>query len=146
MIDQLEAKLIPFEKLLNTLSPPNGWIKAIRTTLGMSLQQFGNKLGISKQSASEIETREQDGSITLKSLRDAASAMDMNLVYGLVPKDGSLNALIERKAREIATEIVLRTSNSMRLEDQENSKERLAKAIDQRTEELKREMPKILWD
>jgi predicted DNA-binding mobile mystery protein A len=146
MIDQLEEKMTPYGQQLTTSMPPSGWIKAIRTTLGMSLQQFGNKLGISKQSASEIEKREQDGSITLKSLRDAASAMDMDLVYGLVPKDGSLNALIERKAREIATEIVMRTSNSMRLEDQENSQERLAKAIEQRTEELKREIPKILWD
>lgn len=41
--------------------------------------------------------------------------------------DGSLDALIERKAKALATEIVLRTSNSMKLEDQENSMYRIEK-------------------
>jgi len=62
------------------------------------------------------------------------------------PKDGSLDALIDRKARELATKIVLRTSNTMRLEDQENSRERIQKAIEERTEALKNEMPRSLWD
>lgn len=48
---------------------------------------------------------------------------DMELIYGLIPNDGSLEALIDRRARELAIKIVSRTSNSMKLEDQENSKE-----------------------
>ena len=60
----------------------------------------------------------------------------MDLVYALVPKDGSLDALIERKARELAIKIVSRTSNTMRLEDQENSTERIKKAIDEGATEL----------
>ncbi|WP_316846144.1 hypothetical protein [Pedobacter psychrodurus] len=72
--------------------------------------------------------------------------MNMELVYGFVPKAGSLDAMIEEKANELATKIVLRTSNTMKLEDQENFKERVEKAINERTEELKKEMPKILWD
>jgi hypothetical protein len=47
---------------------------------------------------------------------------------------------------EIAKEIVLRTSNTMQLEDQENSKERIEKSIKNKTEEIKTEMPKYLWD
>jgi len=34
----------------------------------------------------------------------------------------------------------------MKLEDQENSENRIKKAIDERTAFLKNEMPKILWD
>ncbi|RED96678.1 mobile mystery protein A [Marinoscillum furvescens] len=146
LIDQMNAKLKPFEPLAQVVPPPTGWIKAVRTALGISLQQLGNKLAISKQSASEIEQREKDGSITLKSLREAANALEMTLVYGFVPKDGSLDSLIEKKAKALATRIVSRTSNTMKLEDQENSAERIKKAIDQRTDELKREIPKILWD
>ncbi len=126
--------------------PPTGWIKAVRAALGMSLQQLGNKLSITKQSITDIERREKDGLITIKTLRDAANGLDMELVYGFVPKDGSLEALIERKAQELATQIVLRTSNTMKLEDQGNSKKRIQKAIEERTESLKNEMPKILWD
>ena len=53
----------------------------------------------------------------------------MQLVYGFVPNDGSLDALIERKASELAAKIVHRTSNTMKLEDQENSKDRIEKAL-----------------
>jgi len=70
----------------------------------------------------------------------------MELVYGFVPNDGTLEALIEKRARELATKIVLRTSNTMRLENQGNSDKRIELAINERTEEIKNEMPKILWD
>ena len=70
----------------------------------------------------------------------------MQLVYGLVPKDGSIEALIDRKARELALRIVSRTSNSMKLEDQENTKQRLKKAIEERAAIIKNELPKMLWD
>ena len=135
-----------FTGLVKVVPPPTGWIKAIRTSLGMSLLQLGNRLSVTKQSVRDMERREQEGSITIKALREAAKALDMQLVYGLVPLDGSLEKLIERKAKELATEIVMRTSNSMRLEDQENTQERIQKAIDERTSLLKNEMPKILWD
>jgi hypothetical protein len=70
----------------------------------------------------------------------------MELVYGFVPNDGTLEALIEKRARELATKIVLRTSNTMRLENQGNSDQCIELAINERTEEIKNEMPKILWD
>jgi len=70
----------------------------------------------------------------------------MQLVYGFVPNDGSLDALIERKAKDLATQIVLRTSNTMKLEDQENTRQRIEKAIEERAFILRNEMPKILWD
>ena len=70
----------------------------------------------------------------------------MELVYGFVPKDGSLDALIDRKAKELATQIVLRTSNTMKLEEQQNSPQRIQKAIEERTAAIKYEMPKMLWD
>jgi predicted DNA-binding mobile mystery protein A len=94
----------------------------------------------------EIEQREKDGSITLKNLREAGKALDMELVYGFIPKEESLEKMIEKKAYEIAREIVMRTSHSMMLEDQENSKQRIEKAIKERAEEIKNEMPGYLWD
>ncbi len=145
-IQQLDRKIQAIAGLQSITPPPFGWIKAIRTALGMSLQQLGNKLSVTKQSVKEIEEREKEGAITLKTLRETAKALDMELVYGFVPKDGSLEKLINRKARELAKQIVLRTSNSMKLEDQENSAVRIEKAIDERTELIKYEMPKSLWD
>jgi len=145
-IEQLESKIKVYAPITKIAIPPTGWIKAVRLALGMSLKQLANRISITKQSVQEMEQREKDGSISLKSLREAARALDMELVYGFVPKDGSLDALIDRKSRELATRIVSRTSNTMKLEDQENSETRLKKAIEQRTSLLKHEMPKILWD
>ena len=145
-LQQLNNKMLGFTTLKQVAVPPTGWIKAIRTALGMSMQQLGNKLSVSKQGILDIEKREKEGAITIKSLREIALAMDMQLVYGFVPKDGSLDALIDRKAKELATQIVLRTSNTMKLEDQGNSNKRIQKAIEERAASIKDEMPKILWD
>lgn len=145
-LEQLESKIKVYVPITKVAVPPTGWIKAVRLGLGMTLQQLANRISISKQSVLEMEKREKDGSISLKLLRDSARALDMELVYGFVPKDGTLDALIERKARELAVKIVSRTSNTMKLEDQENSENRIKKAIDERTALLKNEMPKILWD
>ncbi|MBN8665096.1 MAG: mobile mystery protein A [Chitinophagales bacterium] len=145
-IQQLGRKMQAYAQLQTLVPPPTGWIKAVRTAIGMSMQQLGNRLSITRQSAQEIEQREQDGSITLKSLREAAHAMDMELVYGFVPKDGSIDQLIERRAKALAKEIVLRTSHSMRLEDQENSQERIQQAIEERAMMIQQELPKALWD
>jgi len=145
-LQQLNNKMLKFASLKQVAIPPTGWIKAIRTAFGMSMQQLGNKLSITKQGIMDIEKREKEGSITIKSLMELGRALDMQLVYGFVPNNGSLDALIERRATDLATKIVLRTSNTMTLEDQGNSKYRIKKAIKERAEEIKNEMPKILWD
>jgi predicted DNA-binding mobile mystery protein A len=112
----------------------------------MSLRQLGNKMSITPQSVRDLEKREEEKTVTLKALTEAAEALDMTLVYGFIPKDGSLEKFIERKAYEKAQEIVRRTSTTMKLEDQENSKVRLEQAAAEMAEEIKREMPKTLWD
>ncbi|MND44590.1 hypothetical protein D3C80_354320 [compost metagenome] len=145
-LQQLNSKMLGFASLKHVAMPPTGWIKAIRTTIGMTMQQLGNKLNVSKQGVMDIEKREKDGSITIKSLREIARAMDMQLVYGFVPNDGSLDALIEKRATDLATQIVMRTANTMKLEDQANSKKRIEAAIKERATAIQNEMPKILWD
>lgn len=143
---QLSRKIAEFERLTGALPPAGGWLKAIRTALGVSLEQLGNKLEISRQSVMALEIREKSQSITLRSLAEAAEAMDLQLVYALVPKDGTLDALIERKAEELARKIVTRTSQSMKLEGQENSADRLVEAFEERKADILQKMPKALWD
>ena len=145
-LQQLNSKILSFASLKKVVMPPTGWIKAIRTAIGMSMQQLGNKLNVSKQGIMDMEKREIEGSITIRSLREIARALDMQLVYGFVPNDGSLDALIEKRAKELATQIVMRTANTMKLEDQANSKKRIEAAIKERTAAIQSEMPKILWD
>lgn len=146
LIEQVDRKLGVFSDIKNEPIPQNGWIHTVRTTLRMSLRQFGERLNMNPSSAKEIELREVSGALTLRSLRNAANALDMQLVYGLAPKGKSLEEMIEKRAIKLAEEIVLRTSHTMSLEDQENSKERIRKAIQTQAEELKNEMPRMFWD
>jgi len=70
-IEQLESKIKVYTPITKIAVPPTGWLKAVRLALGMSLQQLANRISITKQSVQEMEQREKDGSISLKSLREA---------------------------------------------------------------------------
>ncbi|MCZ7556090.1 MAG: mobile mystery protein A [Bacteroidia bacterium] len=144
--EQLDRKLGGLRPLLQTPMPDRGWIHAIRRALGMSLRQLAVRMDISPQSVKEMEDREAEGSITLKRLREAAEAMDLYLVYFVIPKEQSLGRMISKQAESLARSIVLRTATSMELEEQGVSEERIASAVRAKTEELIREMPRYLWD
>jgi predicted DNA-binding mobile mystery protein A len=146
LIEQADRKLAAFRPLGSINIPEKGWIHTIRVALGMSLRQLSNRLRITPQSVKEIEVRESKGSITIKGLKEVGAALDMQLVYGFIPKDHTIEDMIEKRAIEIAKSIVMRTSNTMQLEEQENSKARIEKAIKNRAEEIKTKMPKYLWD
>jgi DNA-binding XRE family transcriptional regulator len=64
-LQQLNNKMWRFATLKQVATPPTGWIKAIRTTIGISMQQLGNKLNISKQAILDKEKREKDGFIII---------------------------------------------------------------------------------
>ena len=145
-LEQLDKKLQKLAVIADSDLPPNGWIYSIRTTLNMSLAQLGKRLKKTAQSVKEIEERERDKSLTLKRLIEFAEALNLRFVYGFVPKDSSIENLIEKRATEVAREIVMRTSHTMSLEDQQNSDARLQNAIKDRAEKIKQEMPKFLWD
>tara|TARA_B110000503_G_C7121042_1_gene402547 strand:+ start:194 stop:658 length:465 start_codon:yes stop_codon:yes gene_type:complete len=146
VLDQTDKKLVLFQSLKTVVMPPKGWVNTMRTALKMSLRQLGIRMNFSAQNIKQIEEREVNGTISINSLREVANAMDMQLVYGFVSKHESLEQMIEKRAKELATEIVMRTNNTMTLEDQQNSTERIGKAITQKTNEIKSEMPKYLWD
>ena len=124
--------------------PSKGWIHTLRTTLGMSLTQLGKRLNTSPQVIHNFEKREADMTITLGKLKELGEAMGLKFVYGFVP-DGSLEDMVEARARKLATKIVMSTSRQMALEDQKVREKRLKEAINERTEELMRTIPKNLW-
>jgi predicted DNA-binding mobile mystery protein A len=146
LIEQLDRKLSVFNPAENVIMPSKGWLNAIRVSLNMTLQQLGQRLSITPQSVKDLEMREAAGNISIGRLREAAKAMNMKLVYGLVPVDGSIEKMVEKRAMVLAREIVLRTSNSMKLEDQQNSNERIDRAIKEKAMEIKDELPKYIWE
>jgi predicted DNA-binding mobile mystery protein A len=132
--------------LVNQATPPAGWINTIRTALGMSLRQLADRLGKKPQTIKKLEKSEENSTITLQSLKEIAEALDMKLIYALVPKQNDLADLVAKKAEEKAKDIVNRSEITMSLEDQEIGRARVMDAYTQKKNELINEMPKFLWD
>ncbi|SNR43540.1 mobile mystery protein A [Lutibacter agarilyticus] len=146
LIEQLDQKLKHFQKTEMVLVPDKGWINTIRMALNMTMAQLGAKLNITRQGVKSIEESEAKGTISLNSLKDIAEVLDLKFVYGFVPKDGTIDNLINSKSEKLARKIVLRTNQNMKLEDQGIGDKKINDSIIDLADEIKREMRKSLWD
>ncbi|MFA5807359.1 MAG: mobile mystery protein A [bacterium] len=145
ILEQLTDNVNRFRQLKDTPHPVKGWIRAIREALGMSGVQFAKRLGVSPQRVATLEKAEVAGAVTIRSMRQAAEALDCVFVYALVPRS-SMKDTVRRQALEVARERLKHTSHTMLLEDQQLSKEKMRKALDAAVKELVDAMPKELWD
>jgi predicted DNA-binding mobile mystery protein A len=98
-------------------APPRGWIRAIRTALGMSTVQLARRMGVSQPSVVGMEQSESIGRIQLDTLHRAAEALQCRLVYVLVPNE-PLESMVQKRARQIAEGYLNATEHSMKLEGQ----------------------------
>jgi predicted DNA-binding mobile mystery protein A len=112
-----------FKKMCFETKPKNGWIKTIRQALSMPLAFVANKLNISEQSVNQLENNEAFETISLKSLRRLAEAIDCELHYAIIPRERSLQKIIKNRAEFKARLIIKEVNKTMELEDQkiENS-------------------------
>ncbi len=143
--DQLDETLDKL-KVLKYFNPPAfGWVKAIRTGLGMSGRQLANRIGVTKQSISRIEQDEVAGAITLKTLRKVAEGLDCVLVYGFVPRT-SLGNRVKERSEEVARDRLHRVNQTMTLERQEIKSESIEKIIEEDIKKMVEKTPRNLWD
>lgn len=140
---QLDEKLVPLRQALPSV-PRGGWIKSIRTALGMSSVQLAERLGVLQSTVSRLEKSECDGTVTLSSLRKAAEALDCEVRYVLVPR-GSLEEKVRARATEIAAEDLGRVRRTMALEDQLPGDDASREQQEERRDELLRGSWRNLW-
>ncbi len=112
---QLDARLAAHPR---PAPPRDGWIRAIREALGMTLAQLGARLGVTPQSVQDLEVRERDGTITLERLRQAADALGCDVVVTVVPRT-SLEAIVATQARARLLAERAHVVHTMRLEAQD---------------------------
>lgn len=145
VIDQLDSTLKKFNSVKHLFPPRNGWIKAIRSALGMSSKQLAKRLGVSTQRMSFLEHNETTGAVTIETMRKAAEQLDCFFVYGIVPKQTLKNIVIKR-ATHIAKKIIKQSSQTMLLEQQNISKQEEKKMLKDKVEELTSKIPSYLWE
>lgn len=114
---QLDASLTSLSGGVLPVRPVDGWLRSVREALGMSLEVFGRRLGMSKQSARAMEVAERDESITIKRLRRAAAALGCEVHIVLVPVL-PLEDQVAASAYAAARSEVERVQHLMVLEDQ----------------------------
>jgi hypothetical protein len=62
------------------------WLKSVREALFLSAASVSLNMNCKRTAFTQIEQQEIKGAITLNKLKEAAAALDCDLVYGLVPK------------------------------------------------------------
>lgn len=125
--------------------PPYGWVRAIREALGMTPQKLAEKMGVTRPRVNTLEKAEVGGSTTLRTLREAAEAMDCVLVYAIVPRT-SLDSIVRDQAEKRADTELARFHHTMRLENQAMDARDLADERERLVREILRGSTRRLWD
>lgn len=173
-IRNLDYALVKYKDAKNIDPPLGGWINKIRTTIRMSLKQLGDRIeepilneeriivdykkaSVTPQAILEYEKNEANGTITLKSLRKIAKALNLKFVYGFVPLErtgiitnhsDSLFSMIENKAKKAAEEFYQKEENKINFDGETNIEyEKLMKIVihKKKTEIINKHL-QTLWD
>lgn len=142
---RLDERLARLRRLDEGEPPRGGWLRTIRSALGMSAGQLAKRLEITQQSVSHLERREARGAATLMALRKAADALDCTLVYALVPRR-PLAEMRERQAFTTARTLTARVAHTMRLEEQGVESSTTGRMTTELADELLRSGSRRIWD
>lgn len=95
---KLAAAARGFPRLNPRLIPKQGWVREIRDALGISQAQLAARAGIARATVQQMERAEGRRRITLASLDRLAQAMECQVAFAIVPKNGTLQDIRARQA------------------------------------------------
>lgn len=122
---ELDRRFAASERDTIRARPHSGWIKAIRTALGMSQRDLAARLGVSDAAVHKLERSEQEARISIGKLAEVAAALDCTVIYAVVP-NSSLEDTVQRQARRVAAVRLGYVATTMSLEDQSVAPDRRA--------------------
>jgi predicted DNA-binding mobile mystery protein A len=143
-LQELSESLTLPEPVRAVQRPRTGWLRAVRTALGMPQSYLARELGVTTGAIAKYEAGEAAGSISLATLRKAANAMEYDLVYALVPRT-SMDEIRFGRARVIARKILGAASRKMALKDQKVPKGDLETRIDDLARVILTQHENALW-
>jgi transcriptional regulator with XRE-family HTH domain len=112
LCERLDETLLGFRAARRAIAEEaleGGWLRAVRQATGIPVHVLQKRLGVTKYEVFRLEKAERTSRIGLANLRRAAEALGCELVYALIPREGSLEdlAATERASREAASAMVL---------------------------------------
>lgn len=87
-----------FPRMKTEAVPRAGWVREIRTALGLSQSQLAARAGLSRATVQQMERAEAERRITIASLDKLAAAMDCRVAIAILPKGGTLEDVRRRQA------------------------------------------------
>ena len=144
-LKQLDRQLEPWLQSKAFFQPRRGWVATLRKALGMTLPQLARKLDVARSRVIKIQQAELSGSLTIRSLKETANALNCDLVYALVPKQ-PLQTLLRNQAEKVARLRLQRVSHSMALEDQEVAPPQQKDQLEELINALLLDNLKYLWE
>jgi len=143
-LKHMDTRLAGWRRLRGETPPRGGWLRAIRTALGISTGQLARRLGVAQQAIVKFEQNEAASKITLDSLERVAKALGCRVVYAVVPEK-PLGVVRRARARALADSLVKPVAHSMNLEAQGVNDKEIRRQSKQLAEELLRGSPRKLW-
>lgn len=143
--EQLEKTVDHLACIRQVQRPVKGWLRSVREAMGMSSKQFASRLGVSPPRVTALEKSEQSGSATIKTMCQAAEALNCVFVYAVIPRE-NLESTVRRQAEALAKKRMHRVSHSMFLEAQQLTEAEQQRAFAAEVEKIMQTMPKELWD
>src|SRR5271157_5666057 len=89
---ELNDASLAFHVARGTAKNVHGWLRTVRRVVGVPAAEAAERIGVDAREIFRRERTEARGVIGLQSLRQAAEGLECNLVYGLIPKEGTLAA------------------------------------------------------
>jgi predicted DNA-binding mobile mystery protein A len=144
--DEIDRLLQRYPMLRVDLQPARGgWLRTIRSALGMTAAQLGRRVGVSQNAISEAELAEAEGRITLNTLRKVAAGLNCDVSYALVPRNG-LGMMVHNAAQLEATRLVGDAAQGMALEAQATDDDTRAREAEAVREALIGAGATSIWD
>ena len=141
---QLDAQFKAWQVVRKRQEPKDGWLKTIRTALGMTTYQLAERMGVNQSRVMKLEASVRDHTIKLQTLERVADALECDLVFALVPKT-SLGDMVTAQAKRLAKKRIGYVSHSMGLEQQSVDQRALKEDVEALTTQLLNGPANKLW-
>ncbi len=116
-LSQMDLRLTALKAADLPRPPKVGWIKSIRTAMGMTATSLSRRLHITTEGVRQIEKAEAEQRITMTTLVKVADALNCDVHYVLIPRI-PLTQQLNNRARELARQHMKAVSHTTALEDQ----------------------------
>ena len=139
----LNKKLRKTAYLSFPTAPAQGWIRTIRTAIGMTTAQLAKRLGVTQPRIVSLEKNEEN--LKLSTIKKTAEALGCTFVYAMVPTQ-DLEKMVMGQAMKKARTMFSKTNHNMALESQRVNPDFSKKLLEDLAQELINKTPQKIWD